>query len=128
MLIGGILTPVGLVLYGWAAQYKLHWAIPDAGCVLLAIGLIVAFQSAQAYVTDAYSAQHAASAAATGAFLRTMCGFGFPLFAPAMYAALGLGWANTLLAGATLAIAVPSPILFWFYGAKIRSWSTAGLT
>ncbi|KAH9996183.1 MFS multidrug transporter-like protein [Xylariaceae sp. FL0662B] len=127
MLIGGILTPIGLALYGWSAQFRLHWAVPDAGCLLFAIGLIVAFQSAQAYVVDAYGSRYAASAAATGAFMRTMCGFSFPLFAPAMYSTLGLGWGNSVLAFATLAIAIPSPLLFWFYGEKIRSWSTAGL-
>ncbi|ORY55891.1 MFS multidrug transporter-like protein [Pseudomassariella vexata] len=127
MLIGGILTPIGLLIYGWTAQYRVYFLIPDLGCVILAAGLIVAFQSAQAYVVDAYSAEHAASAAAVGAFLRTMCGATFPLFAPAMYGALGLGWANTMLAGITLVIAIPSPVVFWFYGAKIRAWSTAGL-
>lgn len=37
---------------------------------------------------------------ATGAatFLRTMAGFSFPPFAPKLYAELGLGWGNGLLA------------------------------
>lgn len=127
MLLGGILAPVGLLLYGWSAQYKLHWAVPDAGCLILAIGLIIAFQAAQAYVTDAYDHRYAASAAAVGAFMRTMAGFGFPLFAPAMYGALQVGWGNTLLAGVTLVLATLGPALMWFYGARMRAWSTAGL-
>ncbi|KAK8000838.1 MFS multidrug transporter [Apiospora marii] len=127
LLLGGLLTPIGLFIYGWAARPNVHWLVPDLGCVILAAGLIIAFQSAQAYVTDAYGASHAASAAAVGAFLRTMCGFSFPLFAPAMYDALGVAWGNSLLAFLTLALAVPSPILLWFYGEKIRGWSTLGL-
>lgn len=127
MLLGGLLTPTGLFIYGWAARPDVHWLVPDLGCVVLAAGLIIAFQAAQAYVTDAYGASHAASAAAVGAFLRTMCGFSFPLFAPAMYDALGVAWGNSLLAFLTLGLAVPSPILLWFYGERIRGWSTLGL-
>ncbi|KAF2182885.1 MFS multidrug transporter-like protein [Zopfia rhizophila CBS 207.26] len=127
MLLGGLLSPVGLFLYGWSAEYELHWIIPNIGCAILAIGLIIAFQCSQAYTVDAYSAKYAASAAAVGAFLRTMCGFSFPLFAPAMYDKLGLGWGNSLLGFLTLALAIVSPVLLWFYGAKIRTWSTRGL-
>ncbi|KAI1874036.1 uncharacterized protein JN550_002615 [Neoarthrinium moseri] len=127
MVISGFLIPAGLVLYGWSAEYRLHWIVPNIGCAVLAMGLIIAFQSAQAYVVDAYSASYAASAAAVAAFMRTMCGFSFPLFAPAMYEALNLGWGNTMLAFISLIIAIISPILLWFYGAKIRSWSRTGL-
>ncbi|KKY30732.1 putative mfs multidrug transporter [Diaporthe ampelina] len=127
MIIGGIIAPAGLFLYGWSAQNQLHWAVPNTGCFLLATGLIIAFQSAQAYVTDAYDHRHAASAAAVGAFMRTMAGFGFPLFAPRMYEVMGLGWGNTFLGFMTVLIGIGSPAVLWFYGEKLRSWSTKGL-
>lgn len=127
MLIGGLLCPAGLFMYGWSAQAHTHWIVPDIGCVILAMGLIIAFQSAQAYVVDAYEARHAASAAAVGAFMRTMCGFSFPLFAPQMYDALGLGWGNSLLAFITLALALPAPVALWIWGERIRKCSTKGL-
>ncbi|KAJ4287707.1 hypothetical protein N0V90_012410 [Kalmusia sp. IMI 367209] len=72
MLLGGLLCPIGLFIYGWTAYHKMHWAYPNLGCVILAIGLIIAFQCSQAYTVDAYSAKYAASAAAVGAFLRTI--------------------------------------------------------
>ncbi|KAF9701259.1 hypothetical protein EKO04_000372 [Ascochyta lentis] len=81
MLIAGILCPIGLFIYGWTAQAKVHWIAPNIGCVVVAIGMIIGFQCSQAYTTDAYEAKYAASAAAVGAFMRTMCGFSFPLFA-----------------------------------------------
>ncbi|PSN68210.1 MFS multidrug transporter-like protein [Corynespora cassiicola Philippines] len=127
MLLGGILCPIGLFIYGWTAHYEVHWIAPNIGCVILAIGLIIAFQCTQAYTVDAYTAKYAASAAAVGAFTRTMCGFSFPLFAPAMYEKLGLGWGNSLLAFLTLGLAIISPVGLWFYGAKIRAMSTRGL-
>lgn len=80
MLLGGLLTPQGLLIYGWSAHYHLHWIVSNFGTVLFCIGLIIAFQCSQAYITDAYSHQYAASAAAVWAFLRTMCGFAFPLW------------------------------------------------
>ncbi|KAI3393599.1 hypothetical protein diail_3903 [Diaporthe ilicicola] len=127
MIMGGILPPAGLFLYGWSAQAHLHWAVPNTGTFLLAVGLIIAFQSAQAYVTDAYDHRYAASAAAVGAFMRTMAGFGFPLFAPRMYEVMGLGWGNTFLGFLTVIIGLGSPVILWFYGERLRKWSTKGL-
>jgi hypothetical protein len=122
MLIGGIFTPLGLIMYGWTAQYHIHWIVPNMGCMIFAIGPIIAFQCSQAYIVDAYG-KLSASASAAGAFLRTIYGFGMPLFAPAMYHKLGLGWGNSMLAFVTLGLAIPSPILLWFYGHKLRKWS-----
>ncbi|CAN9402076.1 unnamed protein product [Alternaria alternata] len=82
MLIAGVVCPIGLFVYGWSAQNEVHFIIPNLGAVILAIGLIIGFQCSQAYTTDAYEARYAASAASVGAFMRTMCGFSFPLFAP----------------------------------------------
>ncbi|KAF2267738.1 MFS multidrug transporter-like protein [Lojkania enalia] len=127
MLIGGILCPTGLFIYGWAAHYYLHWIIPNIGCTVLAMGLIIAFQCSQAYTVDTYEAKYAASAAAVGAFLRTMCGFSFPLFGPSMYDMLGVAWGNSLLAFLTLGLALMGPVVLWFYGAKLRAMSTRGL-
>lgn len=127
MVVGGVAAPVGLILYGWSAQNKLFWVVPDVGVATLAYGLIISFQSAQAYVTDSYGSVDGASAAAVGAFMRTMAGFGFPLFAPAMYSALGLGVANTILGGSTFVLMILGPVLMWFYGSKMRAWSTTGL-
>lgn len=127
MLIGGFLAPAGLVLYGWSAHFKLFWVVPDVGGAVFAFGLVLSFQSAQAYVTDAYGHAHAASASAVGAFMRTMAGFGFPLFAPAMYGALGLGVGNTVLAGSTFVLMILGPVVMWFYGGRMRAWSTIGL-
>ncbi|KAJ4989056.1 MFS multidrug transporter [Stagonosporopsis vannaccii] len=127
MLIAGILCPIGLFIYGWTAQAGVHWIAPNIGCVIVAIGMIIGFQCSQAYTTDAYEAKYAASAAAVGAFMRTMCGFSFPLFAVQMYEKLGLGWGNSLLAFMTLGLALVSPVLLWFYGPKLRAMSTKGL-
>lgn len=77
-------------------------------------------------------------------FFRSLAGFGFPLFAPAMYNALGYGKGDTILAAVSILIGVPAyvlpfscslscmltdvartcivyrPFLFWKYGERIR--------
>ena len=44
------------------------------------------------------------------------------MFATRMYTSLGVAWATSVLAFISLAL-MPFPIVFWFYGKKIRSWS-----
>jgi len=59
--------------------------------------------------------------------LRSLAGFGFPLFAPAMYAALGNGWGNTVIAFAAVGIGIPVPVLLWLFGEKLRKKSSLAM-
>lgn len=122
MLLGGVLSPAGLLTYGWAVQAHTHWIVPDVGAAIFACGLIVIFQCAQNYLIDAYTT-HAASAAGAAAFLRTMAGFSFPLFADRMYDALEWGWGNTLLAGVSFVLGLPAAWALWVFGERIRARS-----
>lgn len=65
--------------------------MPDIGAAIIGIGTICAYYSIQNYIIDSYT-KYAASAVAAITTLRSLAGFGFPLFAPAMYNALGYGW------------------------------------
>ena len=49
-------------------------------------------------------------------------GGAFPLFATQMYHKLGVNWASSVLGFITIAM-IPIPVLFFFYGAKIRAMS-----
>lgn len=51
---------------------------------------------------------HALLALAAATFFRSLAGFGFPLFAPAMYKALGYGKGDTILACFAIAVGVPA--------------------
>ncbi|KAF8479662.1 MFS polyamine transporter [Russula ochroleuca] len=140
---GTILLPIGLLITGWTTQRHVFWLWPDVGIVLVGAGTIVTYQSTQAYLIDAFTL-HAASGAASASlssaficlhtflvitalaaatFLRSLAGFGFPLFAPTMYSALGYGKGDTILAAAAIALGCPAPWLFWFYGERIRNAS-----
>ncbi|KAI0749869.1 MFS polyamine transporter [Daedaleopsis nitida] len=122
MVPGSILLPIGLFITGWTARPDVHWIAPDIGIALVGAGTILNFQSIQTYVIDCFTL-HAASALAAVTFLRSLAGFGFPLFAPAMYNALGYGKGDTILACFAIVVGVPSPFLLWKYGERIRNAS-----
>jgi multidrug resistance protein len=47
MIPGAVMTPVGLLIYGWSAQYHVHWIVPNIGVLIMAMGTIVCFQCIQ---------------------------------------------------------------------------------
>jgi hypothetical protein len=118
-----LLIPIGLFIYGWSAENKIHWIVPNLGTCIFAIGLIVCFNCAQAYVVDTYTT-YAASATGAGAFVRTMAGFSFPLFAPRLYDVLGVGWGNSLLGFVSLGLGLVAPLVLWRFGGWLRGRST----
>ncbi|EAW08799.1 putative MFS multidrug transporter [Aspergillus clavatus NRRL 1] len=122
LFVAALLTPAGLFIYGWTAQARSHWIAPNIGACLFGAGNIIAFQCIQTYLVDTYT-RFAASALAAVAFLRCLCGFGFPLFAPYMYNALHYGWGNSLLAFVSIVLGIPAPIFLWKYGEALRKRS-----
>ncbi|KAJ3904032.1 MFS polyamine transporter [Lentinula edodes] len=119
MILGSFCLPVGLLISGWAAEERVHWVVTDLGMAFVGAGVIFTFQSMQTYIVDCFTL-HAASALASISCLRSLAGFGFPLFAPAMYNAIGFGKGDTILAAVSIAIGLPAPIIFWKYGKAIR--------
>ncbi|KAK4920756.1 hypothetical protein LTR49_011659 [Elasticomyces elasticus] len=117
MMVCGILLPAGFLWYGWSAEARLHWIMPDIGAGILAAATICGYYAIQTYIIDSYT-KYAASAVAAISCLRSLAGYGFPLFAPAMYNALGYGWANTILAVVAVLIGIPAPFVFWKYASN----------
>lgn len=76
----------------------------------------------QLYLVDAFS--YAASALSAASVFRSLLGFAFPLFGQQMYAKLGYGGGNSLLAGLSIVIGIPFPIWIWFKGEEIRKRSS----
>lgn len=123
LFVSSMFTPIGLFIYGWTAHYRTFWIGPDIGSAFIAAGIVLGFQSMQTYVVDAYT-RFAASGIAATTVLRSLAGFGFPLFAPYMYSALGIGWGNSLLGFIAVGAGGISPFLLWRYGEKLRAKST----
>jgi MFS family permease len=116
---GAFVVPLGLILYGWTAQYKVHWIVPILGTLMLGAGMTGCFLSIGVYLIDAYTV-YAASAMAANTVLRSLGGAFLPLAGRDMYNTLGLGWGNSLLAFIALAM---SPMIWVFlkYGERIRT-------
>lgn len=123
MIPGAVLVPIGFFWYGWSAEAHTHWIMPNIGAVIFAAGVIVGFQCIQTYIVDSYT-RYAASAIGAATVLRSLAGFGFPLFAPYLYDKLHYGWGNSLLALIAILLGWPAPFLLWKFGERLRKKST----
>ncbi|RYP05067.1 hypothetical protein DL765_009962 [Monosporascus sp. GIB2] len=118
MVIGGLVMPIGLFIYGWTAEYKTHWIVPIIGTGYLGCGMIITYMSSTVYLVDAYTV-YAASVTASSNIFRCLSGTLLPLAGPVMYEALGVGWGTSLL-GFIALVFIPLPFIFYRYGQRIR--------
>ncbi|KZF20970.1 MFS general substrate transporter [Xylona heveae TC161] len=118
LLPGTIALPIGLFIYGWTAQYKVHWIVPIIGTAFVGIATTGSFNTIQIYLVDAYTV-HAASALAANSLVRSLAGGLVPLGGPSLYSNLGLGWGNSLLAFLAIFFAI-FPLLFYKFGERWR--------
>lgn len=117
--------PIGLFWYGWSVEAKTHWIVPILGSAVVGWGMLMNFNPANTYLVDVFTV-HAASAMAAATILRSLAAALIPLSSRKMYAALGYGWGNSLLAFISLGMA-PIPFLFIRYGERIRAAQTVKL-
>ncbi|KAI1179317.1 major facilitator superfamily domain-containing protein [Nemania sp. FL0916] len=113
----------GLFIFGWTAQYRIHWIAPIIGAFFVGFGVFFIILPSQLYLVDMFGSEAAASALGANTLLRSLSGAFLPVAGPSLYATLHYGWGNTLLAFLALACA-PGPILFYKYGEKLRSKTT----
>jgi hypothetical protein len=45
MIPAALITPIGMFIYGWSAQYHVHWFVPILGTGFVGVGLIGGFVS-----------------------------------------------------------------------------------
>ena len=119
MMVGVVLYPIGFLIYGWTANYKVFWLLPNIGIFFVAFGIIVISQGIKLYNVSTYGTF---AASATGAIniTRAIGTSVFPLFASYMIEDLGYGRFGTVLAGIAIALGIPGPILLWKYGPRLR--------
>ncbi|BCS29603.1 MFS transporter [Aspergillus puulaauensis] len=119
MAPGTILLIAGVFWCGWAAEAMAPWIVVDIGAAVFGCGVILSTQAMQQYVIESYK-EYVASANASSQFLRSIFGFCFPIFAPALYARLGYGWGNSTLAFIMIGFGLPGPFIIWRFGARLR--------
>ena len=115
-----VLTDI-FIRFAWTSYPSINpWPQIISGAFIGA-GIIGVFMPAVIYLVDVYLFD-ANSALAANALVRSFVAAAFPLFSTYMYQDLGTQWASCLLAFLCLAL-VPFPIVFYFYGKRIRSKS-----
>ncbi|KAI0399227.1 hypothetical protein F4802DRAFT_590479 [Xylaria palmicola] len=80
-----LIVPIGLLVYEWIANYRIHWIVPIMGTLIAGIGFQFVYIAMFVYLVDAFD-------------IYSLC------------KALGLGW-GSLLAFITLAL-VPVAVFF----------------
>ncbi|KAG7412588.1 Efflux pump atB [Fusarium oxysporum f. sp. rapae] len=118
-ILGGVLVPVGILMFAWSCYPWVHWIVPIIGSAIFGAGILLVFSGVFTFLVDAYP-HYAASALAANAFVRCVFAAAFPLFGNQMYTKLNNHWASSLLAFLTVAM-MPFPYLFFRYGKRIRA-------
>ncbi|RYP63564.1 hypothetical protein DL769_006919 [Monosporascus sp. CRB-8-3] len=118
MMIGSVVLAASLFVIGWTSTPTIHWIITVIGVVLMGFGYYAVFTSAINYLVDTFQ-RWGASALAANTFARSALAAVLPVLIPPMYAALGNGWAYSVL-GFFAVLNILIPYIFYFFGAKIR--------
>lgn len=121
IILGSLLFPFPVLLYGWATQWHLHVAVLLGAVVLLGSFLMLCFLPVMAYVVDAFGVY---SASAVSAVIVTRCLMGtfVPLATEPLVAQFGYGWGFTIFAAISVAT-IPIPVAIFRYGYKWRQQS-----
>ncbi|KGQ87496.1 multidrug resistance protein [Candida albicans P87] len=126
MMIACWFVPVGLFAFAWSSYTWVSWAGPCFSGLAAGFGFCCLYNPANNYIVDSYQ-HYAASALAAKTFVRSIWGACVPLFTIQMYHRLGDQWATSLMAFISLACCA-IPYLFFFFGARVRTFSRYAYT
>ncbi|KAK6849229.1 hypothetical protein PG995_013062 [Apiospora arundinis] len=121
MILGSWLLTIGLFWFAWTSSPDITWVPQVIAGPFIGCGVNMVFVPCLNYLIECYLA-NANSALAANTIIRSAVAASFPLFANPMFANLGVSWATSVL-GFLCAAFIPAPIVFYFYGKKIRGWS-----
>ncbi|PTB72592.1 MFS general substrate transporter [Trichoderma longibrachiatum ATCC 18648] len=120
-IITSPMLPVCLFWLGWTNYPTISIWSGLAACCVFGIVLTAFYVSSYEYIIDSYG-DHSAIALASITSLRYLAAGGMVMATRPMYSAIGVHWTMTLL-GCVATILSPAPILFWFYGPRLRRHS-----
>ncbi|TFK23893.1 multidrug transporter [Coprinopsis marcescibilis] len=121
-MIGAPTLVIGAFWLGWTGNYaSIPWYVPGLSTIVVGAGISMIFMSFLTYLVDTYL-MYSASALAANTIVRSAVAAGFPLFTVQMFTNLGINWACSLIGFLALCF-LPSPFLFYKYGAIIRAKS-----
>ncbi|KAL4881767.1 MFS general substrate transporter [Aspergillus karnatakaensis] len=121
-MFGSLVLPVGLFIFAWTARPSVHWIVPILAVGVTFLGSLLIYIPCNFYMLEVYGSKYGASASGASSLTRYTLSAAFPLFVPAMYEALGVGGATSLLAGLAVGMA-GIPWWFFYYGPVLRARS-----
>lgn len=116
--IAAVLMPAGQFWFAWTALPPIHWIWPILAGIPYGMGATASFVYATNYLGFSYGI-FVASVMIGNTIWRGVLGGCLPLAGPAMYKALGVEWAASLLDFFLVATA-PVPFIFHLRGPSIR--------
>lgn len=114
-------VPVGLFIFGWTSNPKIHWIVSCIGIVITTIGIFLIIQCIFLYLPLSYP-QYAASLFAGNDFVRSALAAGAIHFSYPLFHNLGVGKGVSLLAGLSAGCSLGVYVLY-FFGARLRAKS-----
>ncbi|KAL2829134.1 major facilitator superfamily domain-containing protein [Aspergillus pseudoustus] len=120
MILGGAMLVPSLLWFGWSMRAH-NAAAQIIACAPLGCALQLIFISGVVYIIDVYM-PNGNSAISIHVAVRSLVSATFPLWGGLVYEKLGVEWTSTVLGGLGVLL-VPSPVVFWFWGHRIRGWS-----
>ncbi|KUI53794.1 hypothetical protein VP1G_01139 [Cytospora mali] len=117
--MGAICIPAGFFIYGWTAEYHVHWIVPIIGTFFIGFGFNTVFNSVLLYLIESFTI-YAASALAANGVVRNLGGGLLPLAGLTLYGNLGDGWGNSVLGFIQVALVLPMTVVVVRYGEYLR--------
>lgn len=118
--LGAISIPGGFFIYGWTAQYGVHWIVPIIGTLFIGFGFNAIFNSLLLYLVESFTI-FAASALAANGIIRCIGGGLLPLAGLTLYGNLGVGWGNSVLGFLHMGVIFPLTFVLVRYGEYLRN-------
>lgn len=115
------LMPICLFWLGWTDDSSISiWSVL-AACFVFGVVLVAIYVSSYEYIIDSYGAK-SSIALASITMVRYMVAGGMVIASRPLYQALGVHWTMTLL-GCLASVLAPAPLVFWWFGPKLRKKS-----
>lgn len=125
-IVGSLLMPIGIFIFGWSANPQHHWMGPIMGAAVFCTGAFLVFQTLFNYMAMSFP-RYMASVFAGNDLFRSVIAGCFPLFGSALFNNLAIkkfpvAWGSSVLGFISLGM-VAIPVTFALLGPKIRARS-----
>lgn len=125
-IIGSLLMPAGIFIFGWSASKNTFWIGPLIGAGVFASGAFIIFQTLFNYLGMSF-VRYMASVFASNDLMRSVIAGVFPIFGRSLFLNLEtskypVAWGSTIL-GCIAVLMIAIPVLFYLMGPKLRARS-----